>query len=309
MGHCQDAAISGSPPPNLHGTPALDVVIVNYNAGGLLQVAVDSVLATERLETRCIIIDNASSDASLDFLAEPQYQQRVVLIRNAQNLGFAEAVNQGAGAVRSEFFLLLNPDAFVTEQALHALLAAAQRHPAAGALGCLVVNEDGSEQRGCRRDLPTPLLTLAHGVRLQRIFPALEFNHTARPLPRQVIQVPALSGACMLIRRAAHEQLGGFDEAFFLHFEDLDYCARLGQAGWQVLFVPEAVITHQQGVSSATRPVRVALYKARSMLRFLWKHGGTQKWLVPFLVPLIALRAVIHAGYLLIQRLLRSVQS
>jgi GT2 family glycosyltransferase len=79
----------------------------------------------------------------------------------------------------------------------------------------LVTNKDGSEQRGCRRDMLTPLLTLAHGLRLHKVFPRLEFNHTHRPLPQQVVEVPALSGACMLIQCAAHKHIGGFDEVFF----------------------------------------------------------------------------------------------
>ncbi|MDY0250830.1 MAG: hypothetical protein RBR45_12370 [Pseudomonas sp.] len=95
---------------------------------------------------------------------------------------------------------------------------------------------------------------------------------------------------------------------FFLHFEDLDYCVRLSRAGWQVLFVPDAVIAHQQGVSSASRPIRVEIYKAHSMLRFLWKHGGRQKWLVPLLVPLIVLRIAMYFLRLAAQRLLRLVK-
>lgn len=302
--HGQTSPVSRAQQLSVESISALDVVIVNYNAGVVLQAAVDSVLASQQLKTRCIIVDNASSDASLAFLADYP-QERIKLIRNTANYGFAVAVNQGAAAVQTQWFLLLNPDALVTEQALQDLLLAAQQHPKAGVLGCLVINDDGSEQRGCRRDIPTPLLTLAHGLRLHKLFATLEFNHTQRPLPQKVVEVPALSGACMLIRRAAHQHIGGFDEAFFLHFEDLDYCARLPQAGWQVLFVPSVVIPHRQGVSSASRPMRVELYKAQSMLRFLWKHGGKQKWLVPLLLPLIALRAVTHLVYLGVRRVLR----
>lgn len=304
MGYCQINDCDEGQQSSAHSVNQLDVVIVNYNAGEALQAAVDSVLACKQLKVRCILVDNASSDNSLAFLAEYPYK-RVKLLRNTRNYGFAVAVNQGAAVVQTDFFLLLNPDTVVSEQALQGLLLAACESSKAGVLGCLIVNPDGSEQRGCRRDMPTPLLTLAHGLRLQNIFPALEFNHTQRPLPDQAMPVPAISGACMLIRRTAHEQIGGFDESFFLHFEDLDYCARLAHADWQVLFVPSVVITHQQGVSSASRPVRVALYKAQSMWRFLWRHGGKQKWLVPILLPLIALRAVMHAGYLSLVNLVR----
>lgn len=286
----------------------LDVVIINYNAGQALRAAVDSVLACEKIKTRCVIVDNASNDDSLAFL-ESYPSSEVLLLRNTENYGFAVAVNQAAVAVQTEFFLLLNPDAVVTDSALFALLRAGQEDPTAGVLSCLVINSDGSEQRGCRRDLPTPLLTLAHGFRLHKLFPGLEFNHTNRALPEKIVSVPALSGACMLIRHAAHQDIGGFDEQFFLHFEDLDYCARLPIAGWQVLFVPYASIQHQQGVSSASRPMRVEFYKARSMQRFLWKHGGKQKIIVPFLVPLIALRALSHIAFLCYQRLSRLLKA
>lgn len=307
MGRSQASAVSRAQQSTEQSISQLDVVIVNYNADVALRAAVDSVLACRQPETRCIIVDNASSDTSLAFLAGyPQH--RIKLIRNAGNYGFSVAVNQAAAVVKTPWFLLLNPDALVTEQTLQALLLSAQGQAQAGVLGCLVLNDDGSEQRGCRRDLPTPALTLAHGLRLHNVFPALEFNHTLRALPQQTVEVPALSGACMLIRCEAHEQIGGFDEAFFLHFEDLDYCARLAQAGWRVFFVPQVSIQHQQGVSSASRPVRVMLYKAQSMLRFLWKHGGSQKWLVPFLVPLIFLRAVTQAACLVVLRLLRRLK-
>lgn len=288
----------------MQGCKALDVVIVNYNAGDALRAAVDSVLACQSHAARCIIVDNNSTDSSLAFLHSYSAEQ-VQVLRNTANYGFAVAGNQGAAVVQTEFFLLLNPDALLTDTALLALLGEGQSHSNAGVLGPLVVNSDGSEQRGCRRDLPTPLLTLAHGLRLHKVFAALEFNHTDRTLPLQTQSVPAISGSCMLIRLAAHQQIGGFDEQFFLHFEDLDYCARMSASGWQVLFVPSASIEHQQGVSSATRPVRVEIYKACSMLRFLWKHGDAQKIVVPFLAPLIAVRALIHIAVLFAQRLSR----
>ena len=284
-------------------TAALDVVIVNYNAGRALRTCVDSVLASHGLQARCIIIDNASADNSLQLLDE-LLGERVIVIRNNDNLGFSAAVNQGVALSDTPFVMLLNPDTSIPRSSLHDLLACAQHYPQAGVLGCLVLNSDGSEQRGCRRDQPTPLLTLAHGLRLHKIFHQLEFNHTLRPLPQEPQVVGSISGACMLIRRAAHEVIEGFDTGFFLHFEDLDYCARMTHARWDVLFVPAIKIEHTQGVSSAHMPVRVILHKSKSMLRFFSKHGGWQRCFIPLLAPLL----VAHAGAQILSVLIKRIR-
>lgn len=283
-------------------TAALDVVIVNYNAGSALRTCVDSVLASRGLRVRCIIIDNASVDNSLQLLAELP-GDRVIIIRNSSNAGFSVAVNQAIALSDTPFVMLLNPDTVIPANSLHDLLLYAQQYPQAGVLGCLVLNPDGSEQRGCRRDQPTPLLTLAHGLRLHKVFGRLEFNHTLRPLPKEPQIVGSISGACMLIRRVAHESIEGFDAGFFLHFEDLDYCARMTMHQWDVLFVPVVTIEHTQGVSSAHRPLRVIVHKHNSMLRFFYKHGGWQRSLIPFLVPLVMAHACVQIVGALLTRI------
>lgn len=272
--------------------PELDVVIVNYNAGDTLRLCVESVLASEGVRVRCIIIDNASVDGSTDFCLEYSAAQ-VLLVSNSENVGFSSAVNQGIALSEGDWVMLLNPDATVFASSLQELLTVAQKTTArVGALGCLVRNPDMSEQRGCRRDIPTPAKVLAHAVGLHHIFPSLQFNHTDRPLPSDVQRVEAISGSCMLLNRQAYNEIGGFDESYFLHFEDLDYCVRLHASNWQVMFVPFIEIEHLQGVSSAQAPVQVILHKHRSMLRFFYKYGGVQKILLPILVPLILLRAL-----------------
>ena len=284
-------------------TAALDVVIVNYNAGSALRTCIDSVLASHGLRTRCIIIDNASEDNSIQLLAGLP-ADRIQIVCNDENIGFSAAVNQGVVLSDTEFFMLLNPDTYVPEGSLHGLFETAQKYPQAGVLGCFVVNPDGSEQRGCRRDQPTPLLTLAHGLRLHKVFSQLEFNHTLKPLPQEVQEVGSISGACMLIRRTAHESIEGFDTGFFLHFEDLDYCVRMATSRWRVLFIPFITIEHAQGVSSAHMPLRVIMYKHKSMLRFFYKHGGWQRSLIPLLAPLVLVHACAQILSTLIKRVL-----
>lgn len=268
----------------------LDVVIVNYNTGNTLRTCVESVLASQGVRIRCIIIDNASVDGSVDFCR--QYPQtEVLLVKNPCNVGFSAAVNQGMALASGAWVMLLNPDTTVPVNSLGELLALAHNTTGrVGALGCLVRNPDGSEQRGCRRDIPTLAKVLAHAFGLQYLFPALRFNHTGRPLPTEAQAVEAISGACMLLNRQAYKSIGGFDERYFLHFEDLDYCVRLANQHWQILFVPFVEIEHKQGVSSARSPIKVILHKHKSMLRYFYQHSGAQKVLLPVLLPFILLR-------------------
>lgn len=274
--------------------PELDVVIVNYNAGKILRICVESILASKGVRMRCIIVDNASVDCSVDFCTKYPPAE-VLLIRNSANIGFSAAVNQGMIFSSNDWIMLLNPDTTVHAHSLSDLLAAAHATNArVGAFGCLVRNPDNSEQRGCRRDIPTPAKALAHAVGLHHLFPTLQFNHTGRTLPLKIQPVDAISGSCMLLNRQAHFEIGGFDEGYFLHFEDLDYCVRLHTANWQVMFVPFIQIEHLQGVSSAQAPIKVIFYKHYSMLRFFYKHAGAQKILLPVLAPLVALRVLVQ---------------
>lgn len=277
--------------------PSVDIIIVNYNAGALLRQCVESALASTAVQVRCLVVDNASTDDSLQQLLQlmPEGEQ-LRLIRNKRNLGFATAVNQGVAAGASEWFLLLNPDAQLPSDGLCSLLSTAQILGDAGLLGPVLLNPDGSEQRGARRDLPTPLDALLQGLQLHRVWPKLDFNHTSRPLPDEPARVPAISGACMLVRRQAHQQLSGFDDEYFLHFEDLDYCARMGAEGYGIYFVPSVAVIHAQGGCSQGAESRVGQHKAAGMRRFFARHPAGQSWLLPLLNGLIWVRQRLGAG-------------
>ena len=145
----------------------LDVIVVNYNAGETLRLCVESILASQGVSVRCIVVDNASVDGSADF-CQQYASDALVLLRNTQNLGFSCAVNQGVALSDGAWLMLLNPDVIVPTDSLCQLLNVAQSAAErVAALGCVVRNPDGSEQRGCRRDIPTPAKALAHAVGLQ----------------------------------------------------------------------------------------------------------------------------------------------
>ena len=250
----------------------LSTIIVNYNAGPLLRKCVDSLLACP-LDIEIIVVDNASSDASLDGL---QDLSQVCVIRNPANVGFAAACNIGVQASSAPFLLFLNPDCFFQPDAIAPLLAGLQSGDRVGMVGGLLVNEDGTEQGGGRRAVPTPWRSFVRAFNLQRFanrWPNLfcDFHLHKQPLPDGPIEVEAISGACMLVKRDVMEDVGLWDEGYFLHCEDLDWCMRFRQKGWKILFVPDARISHALGACSQSRRVFVEWHKHKGMIRFYRK--------------------------------------
>lgn len=251
---------------------AITAVIVNYNAGETLGAVVGS-LTAEREVARVIVVDNASSDGSPERLAAAA-SARVNVIRNAANLGFAAACNQGAALAATPYLLFINPDCRVETGALARLLTVLQSRNDAAMAGPLILGSDGREQRGCRRYLPDPRRALMRVLGLGG--PGADgrvggFDLAGTPLPEAPAAVEAISGACMLVKRDAYVRVGGWDEGYFLHCEDLDLCMRFGLQGSKVLFVPDAVVRHTQGVSSRGRSVFVSWHKHRGMWRYFTK--------------------------------------
>jgi len=265
--------------------PACAVVIVNYNAGPLLIEAARS--AREAGASDIVVVDNDSRDDSVEALLAAGLGPSVRVIRNGANLGFAAACNIGAAASTTPLQLFLNPDCRLDRLALYRLAAAIMADDRIGMAGPLLLNPDNSEQRGGRRRIPTPLSGFAHGFGFSRMAPALfeDFNQGGEAIPKIPTPVEAISGSCMMVRRAAVDAVGPWDEGYFLHAEDLDYCLRFSRGGWQIVFVPDATATHVGGASSSQRPLFVEWHKHRSMIRFYDKFFAASqplpmRWLV-----------------------------
>jgi hypothetical protein len=256
-------------------SPAASVVIVNFNAGTILIDCVRSVLDST-VPVKVIVSDNGSSDGSVTSLKSLLgHDPRLTIMENAQNLGFARANNKAFAFAEGEYVLLLNPDCVIKPDTLARMMTAMREHPLAGMAGCLIRNLDGSEQRGCRRAIPTPWRSFVAVTGMGRLFPNDQrfqsFNQTSSPLPDRPVYIEAISGAFMLVTRKALGDVGPLDEGYFMHCEDLDWCMRFMMKGWKALFVPDVEITHAHGVSSAGRPVRVEWHKSRGMIRFYKK--------------------------------------
>ena len=259
----------------------IDAVVVNHNAGSLLADAVMSLLDSAAIGQICLV-DNASTDHSLEALEQAVAPtSRLTLLRNSSNTGFAAACNLGSRHTDSPWLLFMNPDCILAPGTVERLQAALEAHPEAGMAGGLLLNPDGSEQPGGRRMIPTPWRSFIRTVGLSRLanrWPRLfaDFNLHRQPLPDGTQEVEAISGAIMLVRRAALEQVGPWDEGYFLHCEDLDLCWRFRQTGWPILFVPDAPVTHFQGTCSRQRPYFVEWHKHRGMIRFYRKFFRAQ---------------------------------
>lgn len=270
----------------------IHAVVVNFNASELLVRAVSSLLASVDIGVEVSVVDNGSTDNSVAQLHQCIGQDaRLRVVENNRNLGFARATNIGMRDAACEFVLVVNPDCIVAPDTISRLLKHLEQRPDVGMAGCLILNPDGSEQAGARRAHPTPWRTLVRVLHLDKMFARHPRFRTfllhQEPLPEQPIEVEAISGAFMLVRRAAIEQVGMLDEGYFLHCEDLDWCMRFRQAGWKILFVPDVEVVHHKGTCSKDRPLFVLWHKHRGMVRYYRKFFRHQ-YPAPLMVGVIA---------------------
>ena len=250
-------------------------IIVNFNAGDLLQQCVNA-LRKSTIYATITIVDNASSDGSAQKLRNMYGDhQGIEFLFNPSNLGFAAAVNAVAGRIDADWVLLLNPDCILQTSALEHLQAALEKDSSAALAGPAVHDQSGHIQRATVRRFPSPwksLMTASGLWRLGKWFPAFHGVEVgAGTLGAGTEIVEAVSGACMLVRRSALEAVDYLDEDYCMHCEDLDLMYRLAQKGWHCLYVPQATCVHQQGRSSRSRPTWVHYQKHRGMVRFFKK--------------------------------------
>ena len=250
----------------------LGVVIVNYNAGAFLRRCVASVIASAgELSVDVVVVDNASTDGSAGSVAADHPGVR--LVQNSRNRGFAAAANQGIAATEGPFVLLLNPDAEIVAGTLASLVKVARERARTGAIGCLVRNPDGSIQPSARR-VPRPFEALMHAFlgpfrpdnRWSRAYTMADWDRASER------EVEWISGSAMLLRRDALDEVGGFDEGYFMYVEDVDLCTRLRAAGWAVLFSPEVEVVHEIGVSARGQSRRMVFAHSASIYRYFVKH-------------------------------------
>ena len=254
----------------------LSIIIVNYNTYSLTKQTIDSVInQLIPFAYEIILVDNASTDGSIQQLKEDFNSQEefIHIIINNSNLGFGRANNIGMKLSKGEYILLLNSDTVVGEDCLEKCLNQIQDQVEVGALGCKVVLGDGSLDHACKRGFPTPKASLYYFLKLDRKNPMKYGLYDALHLGEdEVGEVDALMGAFMLMPRKVLDEVGLFDEDYFMYGEDIDLCYRIKSAGYKVLYYPEARIIHYKGGSSKKRRTKVIYDFHHAMWIFYRKH-------------------------------------
>lgn len=289
-----------------HEHAVITAIIVNFNSGALLAACVASLFKSS-CAVNVVISDNGSSDDSLARLqAFYGDDPRLTIVRNQVNFGFSAGCNRGLAYATGDYVLFINPDCVVTDDTLQRMRQIMETHPEVGMAGCLIRNVDGSEQIGCRRYVPTPWRSFVRVLRLDKLFPRDErfqtFNLAGTQLPPSPVVIEAISGAFMFVRREALEKVGPLDEHYFLHCEDLDWCMRFRQAGYNILFVPGVAITHLKGGSRAS-PLFVEWHKHKGMTRFYLRFFRHQypAALMLLVISAVWARLALMAPYLFVK--------
>jgi len=279
-------------------------VVVNWNAGGLLLACARTLV--ESGATEIVVVDNASTDDSLERL-EAARLERVRVLRAGVNLGYGAGINRGVAIAGPGHVLVCNPDLLLDGGCITALLARLDAEPELGIVGPRLRNPDGSTYVS-GRPFPSVLDALGHA------FVGLAWRQN--PWSRRYLQtawdrsdaadVDWASGALLLVRRSTFDQLGGFDERFFMFMEDVDLCWRARQSGWRVALEPSAGAVHVVGASRAARPYRMVVAHHLSLWRYSslrwtgWHRLG---------LPLVAMALAVRAGLVCLAELTGRAQS
>ncbi len=252
----------------------LSVIIVNYNTRERLKGCLASLRQSRGVgDIETFVVDNASDDGSAEMVASEFPWVR--LIRSDVNGGYAYANNLALRETSGRKILLLNPDTELGETALSELVSYLDAHPETGAVGPKLVRGDGSLDLACRRSFPTPSVAFYRMAGLSRLFPKSRrfgrYNLTYLDSDEET-EVDALTGACMLVRREAIEDVGLLDERFFMYGEDLDWAYRIKSLGWTIRYNPKVVVLHYKGEASRQSSERATVAFYRAMHLFYAKH-------------------------------------
>ncbi|NDF13094.1 MAG: glycosyltransferase [Proteobacteria bacterium] len=252
---------------------SVSVVMVTYHTGPILARAIESALSQQGVQ-EVILVDNGNRkevQARLDAFAKRE--PRLKILRGQGNVGFARACNMGAKAANGDYLLLLNPDSVAPSNGVAALVEAFRQYPEAWLAGCTMTTADGAAQGGSKRHLLTPRTAITELLSLWRVNPQKypRLNIDESPNETEAQYVPAISGALMLMRRERYLQLGGMDEDYFFHVEDLDLCLRVNKAGGKVLYVPTVRVVHYRSTSKVST-LFVEWHKARGFVHYFNKH-------------------------------------
>ena len=253
--------------------PLVSAIIVSYNVKDYLLESLRALYSSTDIPVEAIVVDNASRDGSLEAVREEFPQAK--LHRMKKNVGFGRANNVGLEMAEERFALLLNPDVMVAPDCVGKLADFLLVRPDVGGVGPRLLRPDGTQDLAARRAFPTPAIAFYRVSGLSRVFPKSarfgRYNMGHQPVNKPH-EIDAGTAACLMVRRAAIEQVGFFDPAYFMYGEDLDLCFRLKQGGWKIFYLPTAEAIHVKGASSRQETNRMLYEFHSAMWTFHHKH-------------------------------------
>jgi len=233
----------------------LSIIIVNFNTKDLLRDCLNSIRRSEtNYSLEIIVVDNNSQDDS-SLVVKKEFKE-VVLLENKDNLGFSKANNQGIKKAHGRYILLLNPDTIVPKDTLQVMFDFMEKNQKVGAATCKIELADGSLDQACHRGFPTVWNSFTYFTGLEKLFPKIKLfsGYSLSHLFKNTThEIDSACGAFLIIRREAGEEVDWLDEDYFWYGEDLDFCYRLKQKGWQIMFVPQVKIIHYKGAASGIK--------------------------------------------------------
>ncbi|MEP6483186.1 MAG: glycosyltransferase family 2 protein [Rudaea sp.] len=273
---------------NANVVERISVIVVAADSGDDLLRCVDSVMQSS-VPLELIVCDNNSADGSIEALQlQHASDSRLRIVRNNANLGFGAACNRAAAIATGDVLLILNPDCVVEPETMSRLRSILDGDPGIGLVGATIVDKDGHYEPASRRRDPLlrrALMTKSGLAAFERNSQSFDGANIARLQSLPIEDVDAVSGALMMMRKEVFDRIGGFDEGYFLHCEDLDLCRRVRDAGARVVCANDIRVVHAKGTSSRSRPIFVARHKHRGMWRWFNKFDPAAR--NPFLRALV----------------------
>ena len=256
-------------------TPLTSVIMVSCQTGPVLFDAIQAVLQ-QTVPVELCLVDNGNPPETVARLHEMAgADNRIRFVTGYGNTGFSRGCNTGARLAGGDYLLLLNPDSILKKDTVEKLLQHVASLAPHAMIGARLLNPDGSDQRGCRRALLSPKTAVIEALHLGALFPSARLNLNAMPVPSTLGPIPAISGAFMFLARADFEDIDGFDEGYFLHVEDLDFCLRFTRAGGIIYYAPDIVVTHIGGTSAVSTRF-IETHKARGFHRYFHRNFSDQ---------------------------------
>lgn len=259
--------------------PDLSIIILNYNTKDLLRDCLRSIDRAEKnnLKFEIIVVDNVSTDGSSKMVANEF--SWVKLIGSHKNLGFAKGNNLGVPEALGKYVLFLNPDTIVFPKTLSGMVEFMEKHPQAGVSTCKIELPNKRLDEACHRGFPTPWNAFCHFSGLEKLFPKTKLfaGYYLGWFPlNKVHKIDACVGAFLLVRREVGEKIEWWDEDYFLYGEDLDFCYRVKEKGWEVYYVPKYKIIHYKGASSGIKKQSKSLTTASKETKIRSARASTQ---------------------------------